>query len=415
MLDMPDLDTSSTVVIVGAGVGGARAAEALRSWGYAGRIVMLGAEPERPYERPPLSKGYLLGDGSEEGYYLRPAGYYAEQRIELRLGARATALDGHRREVTLDDGERLRFDRLLIATGATPRRLPVPGADLPGIYTLRTLADARAIRAALAGAQRVAVVGAGFIGAELAACCRTLGLAVTMLEMTDWPVEYAWGAEVGRLVAQLHRARGVELRLGARVVGFEAGPDGRVAQVLAEDGGVTACDVALVGVGVAPEVGWLAGSGVEIGRGVLVDEHCETTIPGVYAIGDVAEWYHPGYDERLLVEHFDNAGNQAGAAARAMLGNPVPYAPVPYFWSDQYDISFQFAGHTPGYDEVVFRGDTAGNSWAAFYLRNGVFRAVVAANRFRDFAVARRLLASGAPVAPEQLADEGVELKALLR
>lgn len=412
---MRELDTTTTVVIVGAGVGGGRAAEALRSWGYAGRIVMLGAEAERPYERPPLSKGYLLGDGNEAGYFLRPEGYYEEQEIETRFGARAVGLDTGASHVLLDDGEVVPYDRLVIATGAIPRRLAVPGGDLPGTHTLRTLADARAIRAGLDGARRVAIAGAGFIGVELAACCRTLGLDVVVLEMGLWPLDRVWGAEVGQIVARIHREHGVDLRLGEAVVGFEEGADGRVARMRSSGGDVVACDIALVGVGVVPEVGWLAGSGIEIARGVLVDEYCETNVPGVYAVGDVAEWYHPGYDERLLVEHFDNAGNQAGAAARAMLGNPAPYAPIPYFWSDQYDIHFQYAGHIAGYDEVVFRGEVESNSWAAFYLREGDLRAVVVANRFRDFAAARRLLASGVPVTPEQLADEGVELKGLLR
>lgn len=414
-VQMQELGPDAVVVIVGGGVGGARAAEGLRSWGFTGRIVLVGAEPEQPYERPPLSKGYLLGDGTETGYFLRPPDYYAEQGVEMRLGVRAVALDTASQRVELDSGERLHYDRLLIATGARPRTLPAPGNDLAGIHTLRTLADARAIRAELAGARNVAVVGGGFIGMELAACCVQRGLAVTVLEQADWPLERAWGAEVGQQVAALHRARGADLVLGDAVSSFEAGADGRVGGVRTIGGAFVPCDVALVGVGVVPEVEWLRGSDVALARGVLVDEHCETSVPGVYALGDVAEWYHPGYDERLLVEHYDNAGNQADAAARAVLGAPAPYAPIPYFWSDQYDISFQFAGHTAGYDQLVYRGDPNGASWAAFYLCAGEFRAVLAANRFRDFAAARRLLASGAAVTAAQLADEALELKSLLR
>jgi len=407
----------STVVIVGGNVAGGRAAETLRQQGFDGRIVLVGAEPERPYERPPLSKEYLLGQVAEEKLYLRPPAYYDEQGIELWLGAPVTRLAPHggprSRHVELADGRRLPYDKLLIATGAAPRQLAVPGADLPGILYLRTLRDARELRRGMSAVSRVCVVGAGFIGAEVAASCRGAGRDVVMLEMESWPLERALGREVGRICAAIHRAHGVDLRTGERVVGFRG--HGRVEQAVTASGHAVDCDLVVVGVGVVPECGWLEGSGVALRNGVLVDEMCATNVPGVYAAGDVANWWHPTLGTRLRVEHFDNAQNQGVAAAKSMLGVGQPYAPVAFFWSDQYDLKLQYVGHTSGQDDVVLRGSIEAASWSAFYVRDGCLVAALAANRFKDVAAARQLIARRTPVEPRRLADERTDLRALAK
>jgi 3-phenylpropionate/trans-cinnamate dioxygenase ferredoxin reductase subunit len=402
-----------TIVIVGANLAGGRAAEALRANGFDGRIVLVGEEHEPPYERPPLSKGYLLGSVSEGEFALHPEGWHAEQEIELRLGARAVGLDATARVVSLSGGEALHYDQLLIATGATPRRLDVPGGDLPGVHYLRSLADARALRERLAAASRVAIVGMGFIGAEVAAACRQLGKEVVALEAAELPMLAALGREPAERMSTIHREHGVDLRGGASVSAFRG--TGHVEQVAMSSGKTIDCDLAVVGIGVLPNTGWLSNSGVAVERGVLVDERCRTNVPGVFAAGDVAASWHPGYGGRLLVEHFDNAGNQAVAAANSMQGGGESYLPLPYFWSDQYDLSLQFAGHNAGHDQVVLRGTVESGSWSAFYLRSGRFVAVLAVNRFKDFSAARRLLRAGIAVTVEQFSDEELELKTLLR
>jgi 3-phenylpropionate/trans-cinnamate dioxygenase ferredoxin reductase subunit len=377
--------------------------------------MLIGAEPERPYERPPLSKTFLSDGLAEDKLYLRPHAYYAEQEIELRLGQRATRLDPVDRVVELDGGaERLGYDAVLIATGASPRRLSVPGGDLEGVLYLRDLRDARALRDRLATAQRVVVVGAGFIGAEVAASARTLGREVVALEALPVPLERALGPVVGALYADIHRAYGVDLRTSEGVASIEH--TGGEYRVLTASGTAIKCDLVVVGVGVAPEVDWLKDSGIELRNGVVVDELCRASLPGVYAAGDVANWWHPRLGQHLRVEHFDNAQNQGVAAARSMLGQGQSYAPVNYFWSDQYDLSLQYVGHATGEDMVVLRGRVDSGSWSAFYLRDGVqLKAALAVNRFRDVSAARQLIARDVAVSPDQLRDESVDLKSLAR
>lgn len=401
-----------TFVVVGANLAGGRAVETLREQGFDGRIVLVGAEPDRPYERPPLSKEFLRGEMAEEQLYLRPVEYYAAQQIELWLGIRATRLRPGEPVVELSDGRALRYDALLIATGATPRRLGVPGADLLGIHYLRTLRDAERLGAALRQRPRLVVIGAGFIGAEVAASARVLGCDVTLLEMLPVPLGRVLGAEVGRVYAALHRAHGVDLRTGETVAAFRGA--GRVEQVLTASGAALPCDLAVVGIGVVPEVAWLEGSGIDRGDGVLVDEYCGTSRPNVYAAGDVANWPHPLFGERLRVEHYDNAQEQGAAAARSMLGERTPYAPVPFFWSDQYDATLQYVGHASPDDRVVFRGQPGSDSWVAFYVRDGRLRAALGLNRSRDVFAARRLIAAQISPSAEQLRDEQVDLRRLV-
>ncbi len=404
---------SDTIVIVGASMAGGRAAETLRQEGFDGRVILIGAEPERPYERPPLSKDVVRGEAPEDKVYLRPVEYYAEQSIELRLGTAAQSLVPADRSVVLSNGERVRYDRLLIATGARVRRLNVPGSDLPGVHYLRTIRDARAIRDAARSARRVVVIGAGFIGAEVAASCRVMGLEVTVLEVLPVPLQRVLGDTIGSLYAQIHREQGIDLRLGVGISEFRG--TGLLEEVVTSSGQRIACDLAVVGVGVQPEVDWLVGSGIELQNGVVVDEFCASSLPDVYAAGDVANWWHPALGERLRVEHWENAQNQGIAAAKSMLGKGEPYAPVPYFWSDQYDLTLQYVGHASGQDEVVFRGDRDPRKLLAFYLRDGRLRAAIGVNRFKDITAARRLIRSGADVTREQLADEQVDLRKLAR
>lgn len=401
----------AAAVIVGASLAGGRAAETLRAEGFGGRIVLLGAEPHRPYERPPLSKGYLAGSIVEDDIFLRPLDFYDEQSIELRLGVRATHLDPGARVVTLDTGEAIDFDMLLIATGATPRRLGIPGDMLDGVLYLRTLEDARRLRQYMTSSSRIVVIGMGFIGAEIASAAREAGLDVVALEAGDQPMQGALGHEVGRRLARIHRGRGVDLR--TKAVAHEIRTDDRGLAVVT-DTDTLACDMVAIGVGVMPEVGWLEGSGLHIDRGIVTDAACRASLPGIFAAGDVAMQLHPRYGRHLIVEHFDHAAHQGVAAAKSMLGMPVPDVPLPFFWSDQFDLTIQVAGLTTGYDQVVFRGDVDSGSWSAFFLRQGTFIAALAVNRFRDLSAARRILNQGISVDASQLADESVELRSLL-
>jgi 3-phenylpropionate/trans-cinnamate dioxygenase ferredoxin reductase subunit len=404
---------ADSCVVIGASLAGGRAAEALRQSGYGGRIVLVGAEPDRPYERPPLSKDYLRRELPEEKLYLRPAAYYSEQRIELRLGVRATRLDPAEKIVELESGERLPYDRLLIATGCELRRLGIPGVGLAGVRYLRTRVDSAALAALLEETRRVVVIGAGFIGSEVAASARMLGREVTLLEAAPVPLARALGAKMGEVCAAIHRDHGVDLRLSCGVKEFRGA--GRVEEVVLADGSAVPCDVAIVGVGVAPTVGWLEGSGVALDNGVVVNEYCETSLPGVYAAGDVANAWNPLYGERLRVEHYDNAQNQGIAAGRAMAGVREPYAPVLFFWSDQYEHTLQYVGHGGGEDEVVLRGDPSTRSFTAFYLRQGRLRAAFAIGRPKEIMAARRLIQSGRQVDPGVLADRQADLRALSR
>ncbi len=403
---------AETCVVVGANMAGASAAETLRKSGYAGAITLLGAEPELPYERPPLSKEWLRGTTPTAKLHPRDATFYAEQRITLRLGTQAVALDTARHTLTLADGSTLPWDHLVLATGTVPRTLTVPGADLPGIHLLRTLADGRAIQAELQAGRRLVVIGAGFIGAEMAASARAMGLAVTVIEVLPVPLRRVLGDELGQIYADLHRAHGVDMRLGTGVAAFVG--DDHVAAVITDQGDRIACDLVVVGVGVRPATDWLADSGVALENGILTDQYCATNIPGVVAAGDVANWWHPLYGTRMRLEHFDNALKQGAAAARTLLGQPEEYAPIPYFWSDQYDVHMQYLGYAATWDRIIHRGDVAGYNGSVWYMRNDVPQAALLLNRQREMVTARRLLATRTAVDSTTLADPNHDLRALL-
>ena len=407
------MKTTPTYVILGANLAGGRTAETLRAEGFEGRVVLLGAEPDRPYERPPLSKQYLRGEWPRDKVFLQPADYYDQQRIELRLGLRARQVDPSEKRVTLDTGEQIPYDKLLIATGAAPRRLHVPGADLKGVEYLRALADADVLGPTLQHRPRVLIVGAGFIGSEVAASARLLGCQVTVLEAAAVPLLHALGEQMGAVYAGFHRDHGVDLRLGEGIAAF--GGAGRLEEAVTTSGARIPCDLAIVGIGVAPVVDFLEGSGLAVNNGITTDELCRASQPDIFAAGDVANWWHPILRERLRVEHFDHADNQGKAAARSMLGRGEPYAPTLYFWSDQYDLSLEYAGHAARWDQVVVRGRPEQHAFSAFYLLDGKILACLSVNRSAELATAQELIAAGRPVDPRQLADEGQELARLVR
>jgi 3-phenylpropionate/trans-cinnamate dioxygenase ferredoxin reductase component len=360
------------VVIVGASLAGLRAAEELRTQGYGGALTMVGDEPHRPYDRPPLSKQVLAGDAPPQSTELVTAvGTVDDLDLEWRLGQSATGLDLHERSVRLGGGERLAFDGLVIATGASPKRLP--GTDhLAGVHTLRTLDDCEAIGKALAATpRRVAVVGAGFIGAEVAATCRGLGLDVSLIEALPVPLERGLGPEMGAVMADLHRDHGVDVRLGVGVVRIE-GAD-RVERIRLTDGAVLDVDLVVIGVGVAPNTAWLEDSGLALDNGVVCSSTC-TAAPGIVAAGDVARWPNPHFGEVMRVEHWDNAIAMGAHAARSLLQGPaaLPFTPVPWFWSDQYDRKVQLAGRGAAGDTVeVVAGTVADRKFCALYGREG--------------------------------------------
>jgi 3-phenylpropionate/trans-cinnamate dioxygenase ferredoxin reductase component len=399
-----------TFVIVGGGLAGAKAAETLREEGFDGRLVLIGDEAERPYERPPLSKEYLRGETAEKPY-VHGEDFYAEREIELWTSARVTGVDAGRGELRLEDDRRLGYDRLLLATGAEPRRLDVPGAELAGILYLRTVADSERIAERFERGRRVVVVGSGWIGAEIAASARMKGCEVTMIEMATLPLERVLGPEVGQIYLDVHRDHGVEFLPETTVERFEG--EGSLERVLTRDGAMIETDVAIVGVGVTPRVQLAEAAGLRVENGILVDERLESSVPGVFAAGDVANTHHPFYERRLRVEHWANALNQGPAAARAMLGEPVSYDEIPYFFSDQYETGMEYAGFAPEWDEVVFRGDVAGREFIAFWLAEGRVVAGLNMNVWDVNEEIRELIRSRQPVDAKRLADADVGLEEL--
>jgi 3-phenylpropionate/trans-cinnamate dioxygenase ferredoxin reductase component len=360
------MTTDQTFVIVGASLTGAKAAETLRSEGFDGRLVLIGAEHERPYERPPLSKDYLRGELGREQVYVHDEGYYAEHDIELRLGRTAVGLDTSISQVALDDGERLHYDRLLLATGAEPRRLSFPGEALDGVLYLRSVEDSDALRDRLDRGGSVVVIGAGWIGAEVAASARQRGLDVTVIDPLTVPLERVLGAEVGAIYRDIHTDHGVEMLLGTGVAALEGVTE--VERVRTSDGRTLDCDFVVVGVGVQPRTALASQGGVDVRDGILVDEYLQTSMPGVFAAGDVARAEHPLYGRGIRVEHWANALHQGPVAARNMLGRREAYDKVPYFFSDQYDVGMEYAGYAPTWDRVVVRGDPASREFIAFWL-----------------------------------------------
>jgi 3-phenylpropionate/trans-cinnamate dioxygenase ferredoxin reductase subunit len=406
------MTSDPTFVIVGASLTGAKAAETLREEGFDGRIVLVGAEAERPYERPPLSKDYLRGEAEREKVYVHPEGYYAAHDIELRLGRAAVSLNTAAGELALDDGERLRYDRLLLATGAEPRRLTIPGAGLDGVLYLRSVAECDDLRERLDAGGSVVVIGAGWIGAEVAASARQRGLEVTVIDPLSVPLERVLGTEVGGIYRDVHVEHGVQMLMGTGVEAFEGTT--AVERVQTSDGRELACDFVVVGVGVQPRTQLAAQAGLAVDNGILVDEHLQTSVPGVFAAGDVANAHHPFYGERIRVEHWANALHQGPVAARAMLGESAVYDRLPYFFSDQYDVGMEYAGFARTWDRVVFRGDPATREFIAFWL---VGDRVVAGMNLNVWDVTdsiQRVITERVAVDDGRLADPDVALEDLV-
>ncbi|TDC63976.1 NAD(P)/FAD-dependent oxidoreductase [Actinomadura sp. GC306] len=400
-----------TFVIAGAGLAGAKAAETLREEGFTGRVLLIGDEVERPYERPPLSKGFLLDKEPREKAHVHEADWYDKHDVELRAGASVTAVDPGAHEVRLSTGEPVRYTKLLLATGASPRRLDVPGSKLQGIHYLRTMADAAALKQALAhGGRRVVVAGAGWIGLETAAAARAHGNDVTVIEPEPAPLHAAMGPELGGMFGDLHREHGVDLRLDQGVAGFWGA--GQVSAVVTSGGAEVPADVVVVGIGVRPNSGIAEEAGLEVSDGVLVDQSLRTSDPDVFAAGDVANAYNPLLGRRIRVEHWANALNGGPAAARAMLGQDVVYDRIPYFFSDQYDLGMEMSGvAAPGeYDEVVYRGDAASREFVAFWLSGGRVVAGMNVNVWDVTGDVQALIRSGNQVDTGRLADPGVPL-----
>ncbi len=395
-----------TFVIVGAGLAGAKAAEALRKQGFTGQIVMVGDESEPPYNRPPLSKDYLQGKSEKDKIYVQPDGWYAEHDIDLRLGTRVTAVyrDAHR--VSIAGGGEIGYDKLLLATGSAPRRLDIPGSDLDGVLYLRGVEDCEAMKTAFAAANRVVVIGAGWIGLETAAAARAAGCEVTVVERGELPLLRVLGRELAEIYAALHRSHGVELRLGATLATI-TGENGKATGVQLGDGTQIDADAVVVGIGITPNTALAEEADLTVDNGVFLDEHLATSDPDVFAAGDVANVYYPHLDTHLRLEHWSAALNQGPVAATNMLGGDAVYDHVPYFYSDQYDMGMEYSGYVgaDGYEEVVFRGDVDKGEYVAFWLRDRRVLAGMNVNVWDVTDTIAALVRSGAQVDRSRLAD----------
>lgn len=400
------------LLIVGAGQAAAQSVHTLRQNGYSGRISVIGGERHAPYQRPPLSKKYLAGEMARERLELRPDIWYGERHVALELGVRAMELEPAARRVRLDDGRTIGYDALLITTGSRARRLDVPGAELPGIHYLRTLDDVDAIAPLLLPQRRLVLVGAGYIGLEVAAVAVKRGLHVTVLEASDRVMGRVVGPEVSRFYERYHGDAGVRIECGKMVSGFTGRE--RVEAVETATGEQYRCDLVIVGIGVEPDVDFARTGGLPCSNGIDVDERGRTADPLIAAAGDCTNHPHPLAQRRVRLESVQNAIEQAKAAASNFAGEPHAYSEVPWFWSDQYDLKLQIAGFAEGHDEVVMRGDASSKSFAVYYLRAGELAAVEAVNSPRDFMFTRKAIAAGISPTAAQLADTNFDLAKLL-
>ncbi|GAB3876599.1 FAD-dependent oxidoreductase [Kibdelosporangium lantanae] len=391
----------TTFVIVGGGLAGAKSAEALRDQGFDGEIVLVTDEPNRPYERPPLSKDYLQGKTERDSVFVHPETWYAENNVDLRLSTAATAIDRAAHEVRLADGTSVHYDKLLLATGSSPRR--IPGAE--DALHLRRLEDSEHIRSTLASASRLVVIGAGWIGLEVTAAARAANVEVTVVEAAEVPLSVPIGPEVGKVFADLHAANGVDLRFGVSVESVTA------TSVRLADGTTLDADAVLVAIGAAPNVTLAQEAGLEVDNGVLVDASLRTSDPDIYAVGDIASEAHPTLNKRVRVEHWANALNQPAVAATGMLGGTASYDELPYFYTDQYDLGMEYIGDIAGYDRVVFRGDVAKREFIAFWLKDNHVLAGMNVNIWDVVDPIKALIKSGRQIDPERLADPTVPLE----
>ena len=408
--------SSDQFVIVGGGLAAAKAAETLRDEGFAGRVVIISDDPERPYERPPLSKGLLLGSAERDSTFVHEADWYTKNDVDLRTGIRAEAIDKDAHEVVLAGGERVGYSRLLLATGARPRRLPVPGADLDGVHYLRTLADSDRLGWLLTESTRLVIIGAGWIGLEIAAAARARGAAVTVVEMAHLPLQRVLGDTIAEVFAGLHREHGVTFHFDAGVAELR-GSGGRVGEVVLADGTVLPADAVLVAVGAQPNTELAEAANLPVDNGVLVDASLVSGEPDIFAAGDVANAEHPLLNTRVRVEHWANALNMGPVAAKAMMGRDASYDLLPYFYTDQYDLGMEYSGLAPAESEVVVRGDLAAREFIAFWVDGGRVLAGMNVNIWDvtdDIQALVRAGYAGRAADPQRLADPAVPLGEVL-
>jgi 3-phenylpropionate/trans-cinnamate dioxygenase ferredoxin reductase component len=397
-----------TLAIVGASVAGAKAAEAARESGYDGRVVLIGDEATAPYERPPLSKAVLRGEAEPASTRVHPDGFYDDHDIEL-VTDRVVGIDSSSRRLALSDGDTLAFDAAILATGAEPRRLSVPGAELDGVRYLRSVDDSNRLREAIASASRVAVIGAGWIGSEVAASARQMGADVVLIAPTPVPLGHVLGDEIGEVFRRLHADNGVQLRLGVGV--GELRGSGGVEEVVLTDGNTEAADLVVAGIGVIARTDVAgAGCGLAVDNGIVADEHLETNVAAIYAAGDVANAWHPRYRRHVRVEHWANALNQGTTAGRNVAGWRQVYDRLPYFFSDQYDLGMEYVGLSSSNDELVVRGDLDAREFVAFWHRDGVVSAAMNVNVWDVVEDLKAIITTDRPVDPDRLADPKIEI-----
>jgi 3-phenylpropionate/trans-cinnamate dioxygenase ferredoxin reductase subunit len=402
---------TNTVVIAGAGHGAGQVVATLKQKKFSGRIVLVGDEPHLPYQRPPLSKKFLAGNLSADRLYYKPAEFYEDSQIDVRLETRIDSIDRLAHKLRTEGGDEISYDRLVLALGSRVRKVAVPGSDLPGVHYLRNIADVDAIRAHATSGKRLVIIGAGYIGLEVAAVCRQLGLEVTVVEMADRVMSRVVSANVSDFFQLEHTNHGVKLLLSTSLAAFEG--KRRVKSVITDTGQNIAADLVVVGIGIIPNTELAKAAGLEVDNGIVVDDQCRTADPDIYAIGDCTSHPNSIYGQHLRLESVHNALEQAKTAASNICGIEAHYSQVPWFWSDQYDLKLQIAGLSQGYDTVVLRGDPASRSFACLYLKDGSLIAVDAINAPREFMQSKALIASHAILDPEQLTDVDVAIKDL--
>ncbi|WP_084422129.1 NAD(P)/FAD-dependent oxidoreductase [Henriciella litoralis] len=404
------MSSSEKIVIIGGGQAGAQAAQSLRLFGYEGAITLVGDETALPYQRPPLSKAYMKGELGEDRLYFKPAAWYEDNNVETLLSQSVERIERSTREVVLEHGGRLSYDALIIATGSRPRALPVPGADLKNVFDLRGLADVEHIQPKMIEGRKLVIIGAGYIGLEAAAVARQLGLEVTVLEMAPRVLERVTSPVISEFYQDLHASHGVDIRTGARLSSLK-GKDGAVTHAVLADGEEIEADMVLAGIGIVPNIELAAEAGLPCKNGIIVDDNAQTSDPRIFAAGDCTVRPLSHYARTGRLESVHNAIEQGKLAAAAIMGKKAPPLDCPWFWSDQYDVKLQIAGLSEGYDEIVVRGDRASGKFAAFYLKNGRLIAVDAINSPPEFIASKRLIMSGAHIAPQTLGDTSISMK----
>jgi 3-phenylpropionate/trans-cinnamate dioxygenase ferredoxin reductase subunit len=398
-----------TVVILGAGHASGQAAASLRQEGFEGKIVLIGEEPYLPYQRPPLSKKFLAGELGIERVYFKPPEFYDAAKVDVHLNARASAIDAGAKQVTLENGERIAYDKLILTTGSRVRRLNCPGHDLAGVHYLRTIADVEAIQGQFTEGKRLVIVGAGYVGLEVAAVAVKRGLEVHVLEMESRVLARVTSPEISQFFHDEHTAAGVQIHYEHALATFEG--EEALQKITCSNGFEVEADLAIVGIGIIPNTELAEAAGVTCNNGICVDALCQTSDPDILAAGDCTEHPNGIYDRRIRLESVHNALEQAKTAAANICGKEKPYCQVPWFWSDQYDLKLQMAGLNQGYTEVVVRGDPASRKFAAFYLKDGVLVAVDAVNAAPEYMMGRKLIGEKAKVAPERLSDITLSMK----